>query len=466
MDDYIITELCGNNEKFNKIVDDIENGCRLYLHFENLSTFFSMEDYLEDDSIYDIEITILSDKILNYDMPFFDKERKNNKISSYRPYFINFLFPIKKIDLYNKLLNLNKCTLDNNTWFIGIIGKNLDIEDENKKIFLEGTLQIGYDSIVSLKRQLVIFKDQTLNKKKVEQINSMYEFSYVPLNNSKISSVLNEVWNNDLLETLDIYNVGHGNMDYIRGEKSKILYDIGYHYRHIPNKKSLNFYRAVNAIHYMKPSAVIISHWDMDHYIGYVCATTDIFSCPWIVPNLKNESKNAKRLARYLYLMGKLYIVDEKKNTGLIAKININADMNISLLQGKGIEKGISKKNCNGIMLEIKSPWIHVLLAADVPYQCIPTYVKLETIDYLHVPHHCRKMNLNKLNSISGKSINNRKLAIISDYYAKNKTNLDHKKKLECIFEDVLYTSQNEFSSTNENLSIQIDLKGKTHKIR
>ena len=75
-----------------------------------------------------------------------------------------------------------------------------------------------------------------------------------------------------LLNTIDIYNVEHGNVDYILSTHKRILYDIGYNYGCYPsyNPHESRFWRAIFAIYHLKPSYVILSHRDLDQVIGFV----------------------------------------------------------------------------------------------------------------------------------------------------------------------------------------------------
>ena len=66
----------------------------------------------------------------------------------------------------------------------------------------------------------------------------------------------------------------------------------------------------------IQPSLVIISHWDMDHFIGCVYASDDVFKVKWIATTLpeataKDFSINAFRLATFLKATHKLMLVDK-----------------------------------------------------------------------------------------------------------------------------------------------------------
>lgn len=302
--------------------------------------------------------------------------------------------------------------------------------------------------------------DKALSRKKVDQIETLYQcICQIQCSaNEDIEEMLKDAWGNEIPETIDIYNVGHGNADYIRGEKSRILYDVGYNYRCRPRIHDRRFPRAINAIRYMKPSMVILSHWDMDHFIACTCAKKELFQVEWIAPQLcgasgKLPGVNARRIAGYLLLSGKLHLVDRSQGPAVIAKIDCAQGVKISLELGGGNEK-LSASNREGLYIKIdgggRMP--NVLLAGDVPYRCMLEDLS-EPIQFMHVPHHCSKMELDKMKNAGWKG----GAAVIS-VDTSNKVMVDHYNILCGQFNEVKFTHGN-LSDPSGCLSIQIKYK-------
>lgn len=320
--------------------------------------------------------------------------------------------------------------------------------------------------------KLLVFKNKAIGKSILDKINGTYDpHKFVCTDRLEIEKALNNAWAGDLPKTIDIYNVGHGNADYIRGSSHRILYDIGYNYRSFPKYRNTKYLRAVNAIRRMKPDCVILSHWDMDHIIGCAYAEQSIFNPKWIAPYLvsgsdKNARPNAIRLAHYLKVLGNLYLVDREQQNKLIASISCANNVEMKLWLGTGTSI-LTPKNREGLMIEISDKrrfYPHILLAGDVPYKCMPN-ILTDPIDFMHVPHHCSKLELERLKSVLWKG----SCAIISTNRKKDKSlNYDsrHHKKLEDIFDKVVNTIDSTSGDDEANLSVQINYRNKSFCFR
>lgn len=107
--------------------------------------------------------------------------------------------------------------------------------------------------------------------------------------------------------------MGHANLIRFRGNKSggtgardrkyfSFLYDIGW-----PRKSSRGYLSAKKALGFMRPKAVVLSHWDTDHIMGIVHANDSVFDCPWFAPEITTGGRiNARRLACFLSYKGVL----------------------------------------------------------------------------------------------------------------------------------------------------------------
>lgn len=149
-----------------------------------------------------------------------------------------------------------------------------------------------------MNKRLLVFTDSTLSSSILDTINRTYAPSlFVCTDSCDIETILNNAWANNFPNIIDIYNVGHGNADYIKGKEKRILYDIGCNYRTTPTCCSPEFPRAAQALRQVKPCCVILSHWDLDHIIGCAYAEPEVFRVPWIAPFValtKSKATKAK----------------------------------------------------------------------------------------------------------------------------------------------------------------------------
>lgn len=449
---YQTTELREHHMKCLNFFSSIQNGDEIYIHLDNL---------IAENKLY-VRATLLSNEMILYDEEILatDNER-NNLLYQYRPYFASFLIPVSQ-DLIKKLKQIE------NVWYKGrFLSTQSELQSSENELVLDGILETSASPVNYLQGKLLIFKNKSLNQSEIIKINSTYKITiFSTTSNTSIENYLNTAWNQDYLNTIDIYNVGHGNADYIRGSNNRILYDVGYSYRKYPKLSHFPYSRAATAIRYMKPSYVVLSHWDIDHIIGCAYAEQSLFAKKWIAPNLRSSSDsspsiNAIRLALYLKLLGNLYLVDRDQGQSKIATISCTNHTEIILWLGGGTDTKISARNREGLIIEIKGnhqDQSHILLAGDVPYNCIPDVILKSKIDFLHVPHHCSDMDLNKLNYLSSRGTS----AIISPN-RRNTTikNLDtnHEHDLKKKFDSVICTIDHTPTDDDANLSIQIDYR-------
>ena len=130
---------------------------------------------------------------------------------------------------------------------------------------------------------------------------------------------------------------------------------------------------------------------------------------------------------------------------------------------GNGKDGKITIRNTEGLMIEIigeKDVYSHVLLSGDVPYACIPDLVMQRTINFMHVPHHCSNMNLDKLKNLPNQGL----CAIIStNRKADGLLNYDghHYQELLKKFTVVINTMCNTIRNDEANLSVQLNYRYK-----
>ena len=401
---------------------------------------------------YIVEFSVLTKKISDYDKEtilryepksptensgLIEKSKGENykdkgiSIENYRPFFVFLTISISEQEL-------DKFEALKNRWLKAEFHKNTRPGDYSANLICSASpFRRSRKGIKILDDKGPFFLDG-------KNINDLTKDDYDVNKFNICSDLLNNVkkeldnaWSAKGYEYIDIYNVGHGNADYIvcRDEKS-ILYDIGATH---PGYSLKSYPKAAHAFNQLKPNLVIISHWDADHYMGCVYASDYVFDAKWVAPFQFTEANesisiNLFRLAAYLSATGKLILIDTNNAGKLVASSGIN-DNAIKLRMGSctALEtQNITKKNRKGLYIELgeKDDKISVL-AGDVSYNSMDGSIFSKQLTFLHVPHHGSKMILSRLlNCQWGKS------AVISTKYELGITevNSSHERVLNTTF--------------------------------
>lgn len=452
-------EAFGHHEKCLSFFERVERGEIIYVCLDGTITgngvSFSEEPINGFSQTNTVSFSILNDEMISY-----DKKMLESLKDEYKPFFCGFNAQLE-LDNWDNVQGMQ------GNWFEGkFVSEEVEYIFDDKIFTLDGFLQTSASPINSIKGRLIIFKDTSFKKTVLDQINRVYNPSmFSCASNVDVQTELDSAWGDCIPKTIDIYNVGHGNCDYIRGDGRRILYDVGYNYPMVPRLCETSFPRAVKAMRKMKPSVVIISHWDLDHFIGCAYADKDLFNVKWIAPALVNGSDsagiNAMRIAHYLYKRGNLLLVDRNSTNKMIANVNCLNGIQIKLWLGTGKSKYITQRNIESLTIEIldlNGNFPHVFLAGDVPYHCISPSVFNSMIEFMHVPHHCSKMELARLKTIN--PYVKGKYAIVStNRNIDDSINCDniHQAEIEKRFENLIFTIDNEINDDNCNLSIVLD---------
>ena len=139
----------------------------------------------------------------------------------------------------------------------------------------------------------------------------------------------------------------------------------------------------------------------MDHIAGSYEMSKDYLDKEWFAPDCYDACANAKRLAKYLHLKGKLSRIKRKKsgNGRIIGSFNLKDNVEYKFLAGEKASCDSSKANCEGIVIKYadKTTGTSVLMMGDVNYESYNKAVKSDKkekeikdleMDYLIVPHH------------------------------------------------------------------------------
>lgn len=333
-------------------------------------------------------------------------------------------------------------------------------ESENEA---DAVMIIGTSPIRHFDKKIEITGNPSVDEiKKIDEVYSQKLNDLKPSTAADIKNLIGPVIGSARFKNVKIYKVGNANCTYLYADDDenhcRLLYDIGIcrkkaHSTRV-SKSIVPYVNSIRAFVHFKPDIIVISHWDSDHYIGYVYTSNDIFNCPWISPDLKYAKMNAKRLASYLAGIKCLNVIDSDREE----EIKVNDEL--VLYKGLVKDKDISKINCTGIAIKIynTASGRSTMLMGDVPYISLPAasdFKKENPYDTLIVPHHGSKMDFSPLKAISKKGI----AVICSDgKQVKTKKGLidnpdsAHVNKLKCCYDDVVITES--FVSSSKKIKL------------
>lgn len=399
---------------------------------------------------YIAELSVLTPKIYEYDQKTilrYEPKRKDTNtaisIKNYRPFFVLVTIRISEKDLF-KFRKLK------NKWLKAEFHRKPEDDDYPANlILLSGTRPrpIIDKRNIKISNGTCSFNGNDINDLTKTDYN-VNQFNNCLVTTKNIIAELSYAWSNKGYKFIDIYNVGHGNADYIVCHDNKrILYDIGAPYK-VYSLKS--YPKAKQAFSQLKPNLVIISHWDADHYMGCGYASDDVFDVTWIAPQLvkgRDNSINLFRLVAFLMITGKLMLINRNNAGNLVASSGINDNV-IKLRMGSCTvteTQNITKKNREGLYIELgeKADKISVL-AGDVSYNSMDISIFSKQLTFLHVPHHGSQMKLSRqLNSQWGKH------AIISTKYKLGSTevNFSHERVLNTTFNKSVHNTSEQHGS-------------------
>lgn len=450
-------------------INDYSNNSIMFVRADQINYCSNSEN---GEPEYVVELSVLTTMIYEYDQETILIDGKQSiSNSNYRPYFVSVIIRIsnknffKNKDFFEKL---------ESRWLPATLHEDMDKTDneklENRRTHatfhkektyycFEAFLVCSASPFKIYKRKITIKNGKGTYYFKGIDINVLTANDYDPnnfkncLSTTKIKQELDNAWSSGGYKYIDIYNVGHGNADYIVGDNKRILYDIG------SSLSVKRFPKAHDAFSKLKPNLVIISHWDTDHYIGCVYASDDVFNVNWIAPQLIKGngefSINSFRLAAYLNALNKLMLID-RNNSGSF-EVSSGTNNRITLRMGNTVNPettNITKKNRQGLYLELLENNKKIsVLAGDVSYNSMDSSIFSKELTHLHVPHHCSEMNLDPLNNSRwGKN------AVISSNLSNGKyeDNQNHKTELTRKFQQVLHTSE----INNDICSIRLNKNG------
>lgn len=244
-------DLTQHKHMCHQFFEHIKNGCPFYIRVNDTISVNNEENYYS--------FSLVTEEVIDYDSEMLSIQNPEELLYKHRPYFISFLVSSRKNN--NRILQSL-----GDSWFEGRFIEETIMPAEyafnEEAVLLDGLLEIAASPVNTIQRRALIFKNRSISPKILDRIKQTYNTQNIScVSNDIIEKILNNAWANDFPDTIDIYNVGHGNADYIRGiSNHKILYDIGYDRPNIPARFHSRYKRAVNALRHVKPGCVILSH--------------------------------------------------------------------------------------------------------------------------------------------------------------------------------------------------------------
>lgn len=458
-----------------KSIRDIEcqNIFNDILNSQHVRTSFFIKADHSDDIDEVVRLTIVSNQMLEYDSSFFEFMNSEYSIirdyakENYRPYFVEFYVDVEKMDERQKNFFRNQEKME--SWFKAYFlsegeSKNEQVEG---RVF-EGAYAYSASPVVYKGRKLVI-TDEELDEDTLNKINVTYSLtgSYCS-NDNDVKDLLETIFKNVVFNKVRVFKVGNGSCIYsygkVAGKEKRLLYDIGFDNKtHVKNKIAKNTFEyqpALNRMRHFKPDAVIISHWDADHYKGCVYGEKSLFECMWIGPDNKDAGANAKRLGKYLYFLGKIKFVERGVDREI--RVPLSAKNNLVLYVGKN-GRDLTKINCEGIAVKHENHLsakrdIACMMMGDVSYISLPSSANFSVenpYDYLIAPHHGSKMDVTPLTVTPNKD----KVAVICCKNGVNRPHADHSKALQGCYSVIEITE-------DRKVYLQLNLRSRNDIVR
>lgn len=447
---------------------------RMFIQIQDLSKYIPFKendgDSLNSEEVVTLYCSLLTLEMLSYDGLMFnamkdteDEDYKNAAIKHYRPYLFGFVAEINR-NKYEEIKKLQKELGKDEK--IGLNTKG----SENPYIWMECKLNTyipdninisGYilqsaSNIEKIRADVTIIENYDtpwFYNELIKDILDTYDISSsCHVDDDKFIQMIEDNIGNEMVKFIDVYKTGNSNCIFVNNVNGGFFYDIGFNCKHksdeLSSGKSYNYTSTMKEIIKNKPSFFILSHWHTDHFVGIYSAKKDYFDKDWFAPDCYDACVGAKRLAKYLDLKNRLFLVSRSKGRLIGNQIDITDDKNNSLATYKlymGAKEGCDKspQNREGIVIEYTSSGDKVvLMMGDVNYKAFnkardnnnkEAGIADSQIEYLIVPHHgSQHTDYGELVNQNSNSIKRGELAIICcANNSKHRPNAEHRKKLE-----------------------------------
>lgn len=380
-----------------------------------------------------IRLSLLSESAIAYDNIIFtllgEGETQDSQYiyESYRPFFMEYYIETESLNDAQRdfLRRMDRETEGNGRngndgyggygWYRAHFADG-DESAEDGSVLFRGVYAFSASPVEYGGRKLII--DTTgLDQAAADKINSTYQ---IPVkccaSDRDICQQLEKIFDGVAFHNTRVYKVGNGNCIYSYGwsknGERRLLYDVGFDNNVAIQEKTshmpFSYQPALNSIRNLIPQCVVLSHWDADHYKACAYCRRELFECMWIAPYCGDASVNAKRLGKYLQLIGKMMFVDRSYAREIDVKLTGNSILRLYVGEKKRGER-LTAANCEGIAIRLENGMTRCLMQGDVPYVCLPAqadFIRENPYDYLVAPHHGSDMDLSLLQAQNNKQGN------------------------------------------------------------
>ncbi len=449
--------------------------------------------YSEDDGTIVLPCSLLTRQMLDYDAMMFqamsdeqnDWEYKRAAQQHYRPYLFGYVMEVDR-ESYEILKRLQRDIMER---------EERPLTEENdpspylwmrctfadapgsKTVKLSGYVVQSASRARKIKKDLFILENEKTPAKLKKKILDSYTISEKRHVTDKIFiDQIKKNLDSVPVDAVEVYKVGNGNcvFAHMNGSDAGFFYDIGFNYRHLPKMiapgVTYSYWKTIDAVIKNKPSFFILSHWDMDHIAGCYAARKDFLGKDWFAPNCDDACTNAIRLAKYLDLVGHLYLVSRSSARQIGADIEIAAPSGkriatYRLYMGGKAPCDTSKRNCEGIVIEYTNEiqGKTLLMMGDVNYASfnlardaagLPLFADMQ-IDCLIAPHHGSQHTAYEQITDHDRIVKKGEMAAICcDDKSKDRPNPDHRDELKKRFD--VCTTEHPPVSTDVSITIHI----------
>ena len=356
LDWLIKTQNFTNHEICHKMFKKAFRGkSRMFIQMQDLSKYSPFKENDRDSLNNSEEVVTLYCSLLTLEMLFYDglmfnamrdtedEDYKNAAIKHYRPYLFGFVAEINR-NKYEEIKKLQKELGKDEK--IGLNTKG----SENPYIWMECKLNTyipdninisGYilqsaSNIEKIRADVTIIENYDtpwFYNELIKDILDTYDISSsCYIDDDKFIQMIKNNIGSKMVNFIDVYKTGNSNCIFVNNINGGFFYDIGFNCKHTSDElssgKSYNYTSTIKEIIKNTPSFFILSHWHTDHFVGIYSAKKDYFDKDWFAPDCYDARVGVKRLAKYLDLKNRLFLVSRSKGRLIGNQIDIIDDKN------------------------------------------------------------------------------------------------------------------------------------------
>lgn len=392
---------------FNKMVSKIGNLDKKIIGYGKMSLLDNIENEevkaaFNKLSEVNIKFSLTTDEMIDLDNKFLEEDEQTEFAKSYRPYFFEFYakISVEKLKEYNDYIG---------KWInISLVNSIKDGE----KNYINGVAIFSASPLKRTRKYLLPDTSGLVPENEIakleKRVREMINSQVVQSSDVVCTKVMEKINEFDRLN-FTVYNVGQGNFIKLQfhGDKSAqntddqdyvVLFDIGVTVSINPEESS---FIADNLEEFkeLKPSAIILSHWDTDHILGITNMDQERAfggEIAWIVPDPADIDEGVSRsvyilLAKLLKTQTRVAVVREDEQR-VNEPVCATKDKTVFLWKGLG-NKGVYQKpeftsaNNIGLILQIVKNGKALLFPGDCEYTRMPEPC-IRSYNFMIASHH------------------------------------------------------------------------------